>query len=147
MTAEAGSGSGTFGGAVGGTFRRTYARRVATRLVVKITHALDDPERAHIGCNVAAVALAAGLPVDVFLAIEGVRLAEPAVPPQITLAEAPPIGDLLDALYAGATVTACAPCAARRGLAEADFREGTRMAGSAAFVEALTAEGATGLVY
>jgi predicted peroxiredoxin len=118
-----------------------------TSLVVKITHALDDPERAHIACNVAAVAVASGIDVHVFLAIEGVLLARPDVPGQIDLADAPPIGELLDALYAAATVTVCTPCATRRGLGEGDLREGTVLAGSARFVELATAEGATALVY
>ena len=116
-------------------------------LVVKITHSTDDPERAHIACNVAAVALASGVDVSVFLAIEGVRLAQPDVPPTIAVAEAPPIADLLDGIYAGGTVTVCTPCATRRGLGTDDFREGTQMAGSARFVELATADGATALVY
>ena len=120
---------------------------MARSLVVKVTHALDDPERAHIGCNVAAVALASGLEVFVFLAIEGVRLAQPDVPAQLVVADAPPIGDLLDALYAGATITVCTPCATRRGLGADDFRDGTELAGSARFVELATAEGATAIVY
>lgn len=120
---------------------------MARSLVVKVTHALDDPERAHIGCNVAAVALAAGVDVHLFLAVEGVRLAQPAVAGRLELADAPPIADLLDAVYAGGSVTVCTPCATRRGLGEADFRDGTQMAGSARFVELATAEGAQALVY
>ena len=120
---------------------------MARSLVVKVTHALDDPERAHIGCNVAAVALASGLDVHVFLAIEGVHLARTEVTDQLVVAEAPPIGDLLDGLYAGATVTVCTPCATRRDLGPDDFRDGTQLAGSARFVELATAEGATALVY
>ena len=116
-------------------------------LVVKVTSALDDPERAHIGCNVAAVALASGLDVHLFLAIEGVHLARLEVTDQLTVPDAPPIGDLLDGLYAAGTVTVCTPCATRRGLAAADFREGTQLAGSARFVELATADGATALVY
>ena len=116
-------------------------------LVVKVTHALDDAERAHIGCNVAAVALASGLDVHLFLAIEGVRLAQPGVAATVHVPEAPPIGELLDAIYAAGSVTVCSPCAARRGLAEADFREGTALAGSARFVELATADGAQALVY
>lgn len=116
-------------------------------LVVKVTHALDDPERAHIACNVAAVALASGLKVHLFLAIEGVNLARPEVARDLVVAEAPPIGDLLDALYADGSVTVCTPCATRRGLTADDFRDSTRMAGSAAFVELATADGATALVY
>lgn len=120
---------------------------MATSLVLKATAASDDPERAHIGCNVAAVALASGMDVHVFLALEGVHLARPAEAAKITVAEAPPISDLLDALYAGATVTVCTPCATRRGLTAQDFRPGTELAGSARFVELLARDGATGLVY
>lgn len=116
-------------------------------LVVKVTHALDDPERAHIGCNVAAVGLASGVDVHLFLAVEGVGLAQESVARQLELADAPPVTDLLDALYAGGTVTVCTPCATRRGLVEADFRPGTVMAGSARFVELATGAGATALVY
>ncbi len=116
-------------------------------LVVKVTHSLDDPERAHIACNVAAVAAAAGLEVAVFLAVEGVHLARPGIPAQVEVADAPPIGDLLDALYEVGGVTVCTPCATRRGLGADDFRPGTQLAGSAAFVELATAEGATALVY
>jgi predicted peroxiredoxin len=116
-------------------------------LVVKATHALDDPERAHIACNVAAVALATGVEVHVVLAIDGVHLARPEIPAQLLVDDAPPIGELLDALYAAASVTVCTPCATRRGLAADNFRTGTVMAGSARFVELATAEGATALVY
>lgn len=116
-------------------------------LVVKVTHALDDAERAHLGCNVAATALAAGVDVHVFLAVEGVRLAQPDVPAQLSVADAPPIGDLLDAVYAAGAVTVCTPCAARRGLGAEDFRPGTQLAGSVRFVELVTAEGAQALVY
>jgi predicted peroxiredoxin len=116
-------------------------------LVVKVTAALDDPERAHIGCNVAAVALASGVSVHLFLAHEGVNLARPETAGQLELADAAPIGDLLDAVYAGGSVTVCTPCATRRGFGEDDFREGTVLAGAARFVELVTGEGAQGLVY
>ena len=120
---------------------------MARSMVVKVTHSMDDPERAHIGCNVAAVALASGLEVALFLAIEGVHLARPGIPDHLEVAEAPPIAELLEAIYASGSVTVCSPCAARRQLAAEDFRPGTQMAGSARFVELATADGATALVY
>lgn len=120
---------------------------MASSLVVKITAGPDDPERAHLGCNVASVALASGLEVNVFLAMDGVHLARPDTPGQIEVPEAPPLSTLIDALYGGGTVTVCTPCAKRRGLGEGDFRAGTELAGSAQFVARATAEGATALVY
>ncbi|CAN5473299.1 hypothetical protein BH23ACT9_BH23ACT9_02040 [soil metagenome] len=117
-------------------------------LVVKATHALDDPERANLACNVAAVGLASGLDVHLFLAIEGVRLALPLLDATaLDVPHAPPVSELLDAIYAAGTVTVCTPCASRRGLAEADFRSGTAMGGSANFVELATRPQATALVY
>lgn len=116
-------------------------------LVVKATHAQDDPERAHLACTVATVALASGVAVHVFLAVEGVRLALPQGAEGVDVAEGPPLQSLVDALYAGAEVAVCTPCALRRGLAEGDFRPGTVMAGAARFVELATAPGATALVY
>jgi predicted peroxiredoxin len=120
---------------------------MASTLVIKVTNALNDPERAHLGCNVAAVALASGLQVHLFLAVEGVQLARPEVAEQLKVPDAPPITDLLDAIYAGGTVTVCTPCAIRRDLGEDDFRGGTIMAGSAQFVALLSADDTTGLVY
>ncbi len=120
---------------------------MAKSMVVKVTHSLEDPERAHIGCNIAAVSLAAGLDVHLFLAVEGVHLARPGFPERLELAEAPPIAELLDQIYDSGSVTVCTPCAARRGLGAADFRDGTDLAGSARFVELATADGATALVY
>lgn len=117
-------------------------------LVVKATHAADDPERAHLACNVAATALASGVEVRLFLAIEGVHLARPAgAAPPIVVAEAPPLDDLLEAVYAAGEVVVCTPCATRRGLSADDFRAGTVMAGSARFVELATQPGAQALVY
>ncbi|WP_370328323.1 DsrE family protein [Euzebya sp.] len=116
-------------------------------LVVKATHAADDPERANLACNVASVAVASGLDVHLFLAVEGVRLAVPGVAEGIAVPEAPPLVDLLSAVYAAGTVTVCTPCATRRGIGPGDLRDGTAMGGSAGFVELATRPGATALVY
>lgn len=117
------------------------------RLVVKVTTAMSDPERSHLAINVAATALASGVGVDIVLAADGVHLARAEVARQIQVAEAPPLTQLLDAVYTGGSVTVCTPCATRRGLVEADFRDATIMAGSARFVELATAEGAQAIVY
>lgn len=119
----------------------------ARLLVVKATHAADEPERAHLACNVAATGMASGLQVHLFLAVEGVWLALPDGPQGIDVPEGPPIGELLDAVYAAGSVTVCTPCATRRGLGPADLRPGTEMAGSARFLELATGPGATALVY
>lgn len=116
-------------------------------LIVKATHALDDPERAHLACNVAATALASGVEVHLFLAVEAVHLARTEIAKQLHVDDAPPITDLLEAIYAAGTVTVCTPCATRRGLGAQDFRDGTELAGSARFVELATGPDATAVVY
>ncbi|MEE8600475.1 DsrE family protein [Euzebya tangerina] len=115
-------------------------------LVIKATHGLDDPERANLACNVAAVGVASGLDVHLFLAVDAVNLGLPE-PPDLEVPHAPPIADLLEAVYGAGQVVVCTPCAARRGLEPEDFREGTVMGGSALFVELATSEDATALVY
>ncbi len=116
-------------------------------LVVKATHGPDDPERANLACNVAAVGVAAGAEVHLFLAADGVRLALPDVGADMALPEAAPIEDLLDVVYAGGRVIVCTPCATRRGLSQADLREGTLLGGSAGFVELALRPDSTTLVY
>lgn len=116
-------------------------------LVVKATHSTDDPERANMAANVAAAGLAGGADVHLFLAAEGVRLALPDIGELLPVDHAPPIADLLDAVYASGAVTVCTPCAKRRGLPVDAFRDGTAWGGSAAFVELATRPGATALVY
>jgi predicted peroxiredoxin len=117
------------------------------RLVIKVTHADDDPERCLVALNVAAAALASGLTVALFLAFDGVRLATPGSAERLEVEASPNGQELLDSvLGAGASVTVCGPCATRRGLVESDFIDGTTVAGSAAFVAEIAA-GATPLVY
>lgn len=116
-------------------------------LVVKATHADDDPERANLACAIAATGVVSGLDVAMFLAVDGVALALPDIGDRISVAHAPPIAELLDGIYAGGRMIVCAPCAQRRGLTPADFREGTEMAAAAAFVELATAPETTALVY
>lgn len=116
-------------------------------LVVKATHAADDPERANLACNVAAAGVAGGADVHLFLAMEGVRLALPGIGRAIEVEHAAGVEELLEAVYAAGSVTVCTPCAARRGLEPSSFREGTAMGGSALFVELATRPGATALVY
>ena len=120
---------------------------MADRLVIKLTHADDDPERCLVGLNVAVAALAGGMTVSIFLAFDGVRLATPGAADALELPASPTGRELLDSLAEGGVkMTVCGPCATRRGLVEADFLPGTVVAGSAAFVAEI-GEGATPLIY
>lgn len=122
---------------------------MADRLLVKVTCGTDDPERANQGLTVAAAAVAAGVPVSLWLTGEGAFLATSGErrTSDLGLEHATAAGDLLDAVLAGGAVTLCTQCAARRGIGEAEVLPGVRVAGAAAFVEEALVDGTQALVY
>jgi predicted peroxiredoxin len=117
------------------------------RLLVKITCGAEAPERYSQGVTVAATALAAGAEVSVWLTGEATYLAVPRRAEEFVLPYAAPLAELRDTLLAGARVTVCTQCAARREIAEADLLPGARIAGAASFVEEALAAGTQALVY
>ena len=115
--------------------------------MVKVTCGTEAPERFSQGVTVAAMALASGAEVSLWLTGDATLLAVPGHAEAFALPHAAPLADLRDALFAGATVTVCSQCAARRGLTEADLLPGARIAGAASFVEEVLREGVQALVY
>jgi predicted peroxiredoxin len=115
-------------------------------LVVKVTCGADDPERCNQGLTVAATALSAGAEVSLWLTGEGAWLGV-AGREAFTLPQAAPAADLVAALVAGAQVTVCTQCAARREITEDDLVPGVRIAGASAFVEEALAPDVQALVY
>jgi predicted peroxiredoxin len=120
---------------------------MARTLVVKATAGMDAPERCAQAFTVAATALAAGARVSLWLTGESTWFALPGRAAEFQLPHSASLPDLLDAVLAGGTVTACTQCAARRDITEADVIPGVRIAGAAAFVEETLTEGAQALVY
>ena len=116
-------------------------------LVVKVTAGADDPERCNQGFTVAATAVAAGAEVSLWLTGDAAWFGTPGRAEAFSLPHATPLADLLGAVLAGGRVTVCTQCAARRGLEPADFAEGVRVAGAAAYVEEVLAERVQALVY
>lgn len=116
-------------------------------LVVKVTAGADAPERCSQAFTVAATAVAAGVPVSLWLTGESAWFALPGRAAEFTLPHAAPLPELLEAVLAAGTVTLCTQCAARREITAGDVVEGVRIAGAAVFVEEVTAEGAQALVY
>lgn len=116
-------------------------------LVVKVTAGEDAPERCSQAFTVAAVAVASGVPVSLWLTGESAWFALPGRAEQFTLAEAAPLQDLLAAVLAGGQVTLCTQCAARRGIAADDVLAGVRIAGAQTFVGETLEDGAQALVY
>ena len=120
---------------------------MARDLVVKVTCGVEAPERCNQAFTVAATATAAGSAVSLWLTGEAVWLAVPGRADDLDLPLATPVEQLLSAVLAAGSVTACAQCAGRRDLTEADLLPGVRVAGAAVFVDEITREGAQALVY
>jgi predicted peroxiredoxin len=120
---------------------------MARNLVIKATAGIDAPERSSQAFTVAATAVAAGVPVSLWLTGESAWFALPGRAKEFELPHAAPLPDLLEAVLAGGTVTLCTQCAARREIGPDDVLPGVRIAGAAVFVEEVTADGAQALVY
>jgi predicted peroxiredoxin len=121
---------------------------MATRsLVVKVTAGDDAPERCSQAFTVAATAAASGISVSLWLTGEASWFALPGRAETFTLPHAAPLPDLLAAVLEAGTVTLCTQCAARRQITADVLIPGIRIAGAAAFVEEITADGVQALVY
>ncbi|GAA1764832.1 DsrE family protein [Nonomuraea bangladeshensis] len=120
---------------------------MARSLVIKVTAGADAPERCNQAFNVAAAALASGVPVSLWLTGESSWFALPGRAAEFELPHAAPLADLLAAVLAAGRVTLCTQCAARRGITVDDVIDGVRIAGAPTFVEEATAEGVQALVY
>ncbi|MDQ1711886.1 MAG: hypothetical protein QOE45_1336 [Frankiaceae bacterium] len=116
-------------------------------LVVKVTCGEDAPERCAQAFTVAAVGVASGVAVSLWLTGESAWFALPGRAEGFALAESAPLADLLSAVLAGGTVTLCTQCAARRSIGPEDVLPGIRIAGAQAFLEEVMTDGAQGLVY
>jgi predicted peroxiredoxin len=117
------------------------------RLVVKVTAGAEAPERCAQAFTVAAVAVAGGADVSLWLTGESTWFGLPGRAATFELEHSPPLADLLDAVLAGGRVTVCTQCAARRGIGADDVIEGVRIAGAQTFVEESLADDTQALVY
>lgn len=120
---------------------------MAKTLVIKVTAGADAPERCSQAFTVAAVAVASGVRVSLWLTGESAWFALPGKAAEFELPHSAPLPDLLDAVLAGGSVTLCTQCAARRGITEADVLDGVRIAGAQLFVSEAVADDAQALVY
>lgn len=120
---------------------------MARSLLVKVTAGADAPERCAQAFTVAATAVAAGVPVSLWLTGEASWFALPGRAAEFELPHSAPLPDLLAAVLAGGSVTLCTQCAARRDIAADDVIGGVRIAGAAVFVEEAVADGVQALVY
>ena len=120
---------------------------MSKKLVIKVTAGADAPERCSQAFTVAAVAVASGVEVSLWLTGESAWFALPGRAAEFELPHAAPLPELLDAVLAGGQVTLCTQCAARRGIAAGDVLEGVRIAGAQVFVSEVMGDGVQALVY
>jgi predicted peroxiredoxin len=120
---------------------------MAQSLVVKVTAGADAPERCAQAFTVAAVAVASGVPVSLWLTGDSAWYAVPGRAETFQLPHSAPLAELRDAVLEGGTLTLCTQCAARRKIGPNDVLPGVRIAGAQQFVAEAMAEGAQALVY
>jgi predicted peroxiredoxin len=120
---------------------------MANKLVIKVTAGADAPERCSQAFTVAAVAVASGVEVSLWLTGESAWFALPGRAAEFELPHAAPLPDLLDAILAAGRVTLCTQCAARRDIGEKDVITGVRIAGAQVFVSEIMPDGVQALVY
>jgi predicted peroxiredoxin len=120
---------------------------MANKLVIKVTAGADAPERCSQAFTVAALAVASGVEVSLWLTGESAWFALPGRAAEFELPHSAPLPDLLDAVLAGGSVTLCTQCAARRDITEQDVVEGVRIAGAQLFVSEIMPDGVQALVY
>jgi predicted peroxiredoxin len=116
-------------------------------LLIKITCGAEAAERANQAWTVAAMGVAAGATVSVWLTGEAVWFAVPGRQHDLELPYATPVNELIETVRLGGAITVCTQCAARRELVIEDLIESATIQGAATFVEAALADNVQALVY
>ncbi|MFI1796958.1 DsrE family protein [Streptomyces sp. NPDC020379] len=118
------------------------------KLVLKVTAGADAPERCSQAFTVAAVAVASGVEVSLWLTGEASWFALPGRAAEFSLPHAAPLPELIEGIrVGGGLITVCTQCAARRDIEEKDLIEGARIAGAQVFVAEAMGDGVQALVY
>jgi predicted peroxiredoxin len=116
-------------------------------LLIKITCGAEAAERANQAWTVAAMGVAAGAAVSVWLTGEAVWFAVPGRQPDLDLPYATPVAELIETVRLGGSITVCTQCAARRELVMEDLVQSATIQGAASFVEAALGDNVQALVY
>jgi predicted peroxiredoxin len=116
-------------------------------LVVKVTAGADAPERCAQAFTVAALGVASGAEVSLWLTGEASWFALPGRAEGFELPHSAPLAELRDAILAGGRITLCTQCAERREIGPQDVLDGVRIAGAQTFLAEVLADNAQALVY
>src|SRR3954447_12694136 len=90
-------------------------------LLIKITCGAEAVERANQAWTVAAMGIAAGATVTVWLTGEAVWFAVADPQPDLALPHAAPVAELVEPVRTGGRIVVCTQCAARRELTADDL--------------------------
>ena len=117
------------------------------KLVVSITFAKDNSDKATVAFVIANAGLVSGQETTVFLSVEGVRLSQQGYADDIHEEGFKPLKELIDSFTDnGGQIWACSPCFKKRGLAEDKLVKNCTIVGGAKLVEALS-QGAACVCY
>lgn len=113
-----------------------------TKLMISITHAKDDTDKATVGFVVANASVASGVETVVFLSTEGVYLSQDGYADDIHEDGFAPLKQLMaDFAEFGGTIWVCSPCFKKRDLDEHNLVDAATIVGGAKAVEFLTTGG------
>ena len=116
-------------------------------LVIKCTAGADEAERCSQAFTVATTAIVSGAQVSLWLTGEAAWFGVPGRAEEFVLPLAGSLAEARDLVIGSGDLVVCTQCAARRGLTEDDLLPGVRIAGAAAFTEAILADGVQAIVY
>ncbi len=117
------------------------------KMVVSITHAKDNSDKATVGFVVANAGAVSGVETVVFLSSEGVRLAQGDYTADIHEEGFKPLAELIASFVeSGGTIWVCSPCFKRRELSEEKLPPNSLIVGGAKLVEFLS-QGASCISY
>ena len=117
------------------------------QMLVSITHAKDNRDKATIGFVVANAAAASGVETAVFLTSEAVYLSQVGYSDDIHEEGFLPLRDLIASYTAnGGQIWVCSPCFKRRGLADDKLVDGALITGAGKAIEFLVG-GAASMSY
>lgn len=117
------------------------------QMLVSITYAKDNRDKATIGFVVANASAASGVETAVFLTSEGVHLSQRGYSDDIHEEGFQPLSALIESYTAnGGQIWVCSPCFKRRGLAEDQLVDHAVLTGAGKAIEFLTG-GAASLSY
>lgn len=117
------------------------------KLMVSITHARDNSDKATVAFVVANAGVVSGVETVVFLSTEGVYLAQEGYADDIHEEGFKPLKELISSFTEnGGQIWVCSPCFKRRGLDEQRLTANTTIVGGAKAVEFLS-QGASCMSY